>query len=56
MLSLEIGTPSTTYNGWVEPLTEPIPRIVIAWSEPGSPVDAPTRTPATLPSNDLTSD
>ena len=56
MSELETGTPSITYNGWVEPLREPIPRINTFWSAPGSPVEAPMLTPAILPSNDLMSE
>ena len=45
-----------TYRGWLEALIELIPRIWILWSAPGSPVDPPTRIPATFPCKDFTKD
>ena len=49
-------TPSITYNGAVEPLIEPTPRILTFPTEPGSPVADATRTPAIFPEKALSKD
>jgi hypothetical protein len=47
--SLVKGTPSTTNSGVLPLRIEPIPLMVTSTPPPGSPLDATTLTPATLP-------
>ena len=46
---LSIGKPSTTNKGWLLPLMELTPLMVIAEDAPGTPDVLVTSTPATLP-------
>ena len=43
------GTPSTTINGPFPPRKVPLPRILIEFEAPGSPLEDVICTPATLP-------
>ena len=51
-----VTTPSITYNGLLEALIEPTPRMLISAIDPGSPVAEAVRTPAILPDNALSKD
>src|SRR5690606_35005612 len=51
---LLIGNPSTTYSGWLLPLSELTPRIMIEDEEPGKPEVVVTSTPATRPARPFT--
>ena len=46
---LSIGKPSIIINGWLLPLIELTPRIVIEEEAPGTPDELFTSTPATRP-------
>ncbi|MNY19825.1 hypothetical protein D3C86_1532780 [compost metagenome] len=46
---LSIGNPSTIISGWLLPLIELTPRMVIDDEAPGTPEELVTSTPATLP-------
>ena len=53
-LVLSIGTPSTTYSGWLLPVSSVLPRSITR-VEPAGPVAVlDTVSPATFPANELT--
>ena len=51
---LSIGSPSTMISGWLLPLIEVTPRMMIEDDAPGTPDVLVTSTPATRPSSALT--
>src|SRR5690606_13643805 len=50
---LLMGTPSTTYRGWLDPPKEVKPRMIIRVEAPGAPDAEVISTPGTLPCNAL---